>query len=258
MRRLLVKKLFVLAAVGVVAVVLNLSAQQAEENLPPRYPGTNTRVPGVFITPIAGEPFSATVEVVTDVVSTDGTWSSRRTMNKIARDSSGRIHNERRLLVPESFRGEPRVLEVHIFDPVKMLNVFYDPMTHVATQRVLSEMPKAVNAARPGAKVEDLGMQTLAGVETRGLRYSVTIPAQVSGTGQSVEITDEYWYSEELRLNILVQHHDPRTGLQSVGIIRIDREEPPASLFEIPDGYKVVDVTPPPGANRSANDSITH
>jgi hypothetical protein len=247
----------VLFAVGLVAAVLHSSAQQAEENQPPRYPGTNTRVPGVFITPIGGEPFSATVEVRTDVVSTDGTWSVRRTMNKIARDSAGRIHNERRLLVPESFRGDPRVLEVHLFDPLKMVNVFYDPMTHVATQRVLSVMPKMASAARPGAKVEDLGIQTLAGVEAKGLRYSFTISAPASGTGQPIEITDEYWYSEELHLNILVQHHDPRTGLQAVVITKIDRGEPPASLFEIPDGYKVVDVTPPPGANESASDSVT-
>jgi hypothetical protein len=247
----------VLVAVGFLAVVLNSSAQQAGENLPPRYPGTNTRVPGVFIPPIAGEPFSATVEVRTDVVATDGTWSSRRTMNKIARDTAGRIHNERRLLVPESFPGDPRVIEVHIFDPLKMLNVFYDPMTHIATQSVLSVMPKAVNAARPGAKVEDLGIRTLAGIETKGLRYSFTVPAQASGTGQAVEITDEYWYSEELHVNVLVQHHDPRTGLQSVGIIRIDRGEPPTSLFEIPDGYKTVDVTPPPGANESARGPVT-
>lgn len=247
-----------LAAVGVVTSVLNLSAQQAGANLPPRYPGTSTHVPGVFVTPIAGEPFSATVDVRTDVVATDGTWSVRHTMNKIARDSAGRIHNERRRLVPESFHGEPQLLDVHIFDPVKLLNVLYDPMTHIATQRVLSVVPKEANAAKPGAKVEDLGTQTLAGVETKGLRYTITIPAQASGTGQPVEITDEYWYSEELHLNILVQHHDPRTGLQTVGITGIDRGEPPASLFEIPDGYKVVDVTPPPGANGSARGALTH
>jgi hypothetical protein len=245
-----------LVAAGFVALVLHSSAQQAAENLPPLYPGTNTRVPGVFIPPIAGEPFSASVEVQTEVVATDGTWSTRHTINQIARDSSGRIHNERRLLVPESFRGEPRVLEVHIFDPQKMTNVFYDPMTHIATQRVLPAMPKQANPARPGAKVEDLGIQTLDGIETKGLRYSFTVPAQASGTGQPVEITDEYWYSEELHLNVLVRHHDPRTGLQTVGITRIAREEPPATLFEIPDGYKVVDVTPPPGAPASRSGAM--
>ena len=241
------KRSLLFALILLVPAAVVISAQQAGENLPPRYPGTNTRVPGVFITPIAGEPFSASVEVQTEVVATDGTWSTRHTLNQIARDSAGRIHNERRLLVPESFRGEPRVLEVHIFDPQKLTNVFYDPMTHIATQRLLSVVPKEVNAARPGAKVEDLGIQTLSGIETKGLRYSFTVPGQVSGTGQPVEITDEYWYSEELHLNILVRHHDPRTGLQTVAITTINREEPSPALFEIPDGYKIVDVTPPPG-----------
>jgi hypothetical protein len=245
----------VLVAVGFVALLLQSSAQQPEENLPTRYPGTNTHVPGVFIPPIPGEPFSASVEVQTEVVATDGTWSTRHTLNEIARDSSGRIHNERRSLVPESFHGAPRVLEVHLFDPQTMTNVFYDPTTRVATQRVLSVTPKQANPARSGAKVEDLGTQTLDGIETKGLRYSFTVPAQVSGTGQPVEITDEYWYSEELHLNILVRHHDPRTGVQTVAITSINREEPPASLFQVPDGYKVVDVTPPPPAGGSPQDS---
>jgi hypothetical protein len=238
----------VLVAAIIAAAVPGASAQQTAENLPPRYPGTSTHVPGVFIPPIAGEPFTASVEVQTEVVATDGTWSTRHTINQIARDSAGRIRNERRALVPETFRGDPRILEVHLFDPQTKMSVFYDPMAHVATERVLPNAPFDRNPARPGATVEDLGVQTLNGIQTKGLRYSVAVPAQTSGTGQPVEITDEYWYSEELHLNILMRHHDPRTGLQTVAITSIDRNEPTASLFEIPAGYKVVDVTPPEGA----------
>lgn len=230
---------------GIVTTTPYLSAQQPDTSSPPIYPGTHTYVPGVYITPIAGEPFEATVEIKTDVVATDGTWNTRHTMNRIARDSNGRIRNERRMLVPESFRGEPRVLEVHLFDPQTRLNTYFTPATHVATQRVLQEVPTGPRPVRPGAKVEDLGITTLAGVETSGLRYTFLVPAQSSGTGNAVEVTDEYWYSQELGINILVTHHDPRTGLQTVAITSLSREEPQASLFEIPSGFKVVDLTPP-------------
>jgi hypothetical protein len=230
---------------GLVAATPYFRAQQPDTSSPPLYPGTHTYVPGVYITPIAGEPFVATVEIKTDVVATDGTWSTRHTMNRIARDSSGRIRNERRALVPESFRGEPRVLEVHLFDPQTRLNTFFTPATHIATERVLPEMPKGPRPASPGAKVQDLGTTMISDVETSGLRYTFLVPAQSSGTGNAVEVTDEYWYSQELGINILVTHHDPRTGLQTVAITSLSREEPPASLFEVPPGFKVVDLTPP-------------
>lgn len=246
----------VLVAVGVTALVVPSLAQQEGANLPPRYPGTSTHVPGVFIPPIAGVPFTATVEVQTQVLATDGSVSTRHTINYIARDSAGRIRNERRVLVPESFRGEPRVLQVHLFDPQTLVNIFYDPWTRIATESTFSAMPREAKAGRPGARVEDLGTQNLIGGVATGLRYTVTVPAQASGTGQAIEITDEYWYSEELHLNILVRHHDPRTGLQTVAITHLSREEPPGSLFEIPDGYKVVDVTPPPGAPLSSSGAI--
>lgn len=230
---------------GIVATTPWLSAEQPDTSSPSLYPGTHTYVPGVYITPIAGEPFVATVEIKTDVVATDGTWSTRYTMNRIARDSNGRIHNERRMLVPQSFRGEPHVLEVHLFDPQTRLNTYYTPATHIATQRVLPEVQHGPRPARPGAKVQDLGTTMLSGVETSGLRYTFIVPAQSSGTGNAVEVTDEYWYSQDLGINILVTHHDPRTGVQTVAITSLSREEPEASLFEIPSGFKVVDLTPP-------------
>jgi hypothetical protein len=60
-----------------------------------------------------------------------------------------------------------------------------------------------------------------------------------------VDVVDEFWYSQELHLNLLVHHTDPRSGEQTVGISGIKREEPPAAMFELPLGYKIVDVTPP-------------
>ena len=61
-------------------------------------------------------------------------------------------------------------------------------------------------------------------------------------------VVDEYWYSEDLHVNLLVRHSDPRTGVQTVALSDIKREEPPPAFFEVPEGYKTVDMTPPPGA----------
>ena len=81
-------------------------------------------------------------------------------------------------------------------------------------------------------------------VEVHGTRKSRTIPAEFSGTGQAIVITDEYWYSADLHLNMLVKHSDPRTGEQTVTVTRVNRGEPDEARFQIPASYKVVDETP--------------
>jgi hypothetical protein len=237
-------KILVLA-VGVISGALCVCAQQPDVELPHPYGGVSTHVDGVFVTPVPGAPFTATVMIKTEVPMPDGTTHTKFTINMIARDSSGRIHNERRRLVSDSFRGTPPLTQVHIFDPQTRMNTFYDPLTHVATQRVLPAPPREAGHGRPGAKSEDLGASELNGIETRGLRYSYTVPATISGTGKEIAVTDEYWYSDDLHMTVMIVHNDPRTGVQTVALTKVDRQEPTPDWFQIPADYKVVDVTPP-------------
>ena len=55
---------------------------------------------------------------------------------------------------------------------------------------------------------------------------------------------DEFWYSEELHMNLLERHTDVRGGQQTVAILFIKFGEPEESLFELPKGYKIADMTP--------------
>jgi len=64
---------------------------------------------------------------------------------------------------------------------------------------------------------------------------------------------DEYWYSEDLHVNLLVRRTDPRTGVQTVTLTAIERVERAPEFFEVPEGYKIVDMTPPPGAPAGSN-----
>ena len=81
-------------------------------------------------------------------------------------------------------------------------------------------------------------------VLAHGTRVSRTVPAATSGTGKPVIVTDEYWYSDELHLNMLVKHDDPRTGQQTVTVTRLARTEPDEATSRVPAGYKIVDETP--------------
>jgi hypothetical protein len=211
---------------------------------PPPYRGPVTRVYGVFVTPIAGVPFSATVSIESAQPLPDGTIAKKHTMNLIARDSSGRIHNERRMFVGAAFKGEAPLISVHLFDPATRVSDFYNPATLICTEQTVPP-PTDPASAMNNPNVEDLGIRTMSGLEAKGTRVSRTIPGQFSETGKPAEIVDETWYSEELHMNLLERHTDPRSGVQTVTITSITRGEPDAALFAVPAGYKIVDMTPP-------------
>ena len=230
-------------------------AQEATVSSPPPYRGPQTHVDGVFVTPVPGASFSATAQLETTQVLSDGTSETKKTINQIARDFQGRIYNERRRLVPTSFTGTPRLLSFHIYDPVTKLNTFLDPFTHIARQSIfrgpsqsapigVASGASKASESGPEAQEEDLGNEFMENVRVHGVRVTKTIPQGVSGAGTPVVVTDEYWYSDELHINMLVKHREPRTGEQTVTVTQMNRAEPDPARFQIPHVYKVVDETP--------------
>lgn len=227
------------------ATTSTLAAQQVSEQ-PPLYSGPNVQVPGVFVPPVAGAPFTATVMIQSKQSLPDGSVETRISQEMIARDSKGRILNERRAMMPEGFKGTPPLVGSHIFDPGTRISYMMNPMTMIAREQLV---PPAGLPLRPeGGKTEDLGYSTLNGMQAKGTRTSREIPAAISGTGKNVTVTDEIWYCEELHLNLLEEHTDVRGGKQTLAIFSIKRDEPSPALFEVPAGYKIVDLTPPANA----------
>ena len=116
------------------------SFPQAQPTAPPRppdYAGAQVRIPGVFVTPVPKAPFTAEVEIISHQKLPDGTENIRTTTNHIARNSAGIIYNERRMLVPTGFKGEPRLLSAHIYNPANRLSIFYEPATLLARETIL-------------------------------------------------------------------------------------------------------------------------
>jgi hypothetical protein len=228
------------------AAPMILPAQQ-----PPPYEGPviqeqsssgSSFVQPVLIVPVAGTPFTATVVINNE----DGSRSSQYSVIEIARDSAGRIRNERHKFVPGTFRGTPPTLFVHTYDPATRISHVYDPVTMTYRDQVVLPPRKSID--QKDGKEEDLGSTTINGTQARGTRVTRTIPARVSGTGKPVNMVDEFWFSEELQMNVMEQHTDGRGGLQTLAILSIKREEPDASLFEVPAGYKRDPIAPPVSA----------
>lgn len=212
---------------------------------------------GVFVTPVPGAPFSAEAEQFMVQVLKDGSLFQRETAALIARDSQGRIRNERHEVLPASANRKPVVFSVHIYDPETRLNTFLNPDTHVATQRVLPNPPSTEppsngwfhlagsRTPNPNLQVQDLGASVVDGIDVNGYRRTLTVPANGSGTDRPVVVTDEIWYSEQLHINIVAKHNDPRTGSLTLTVSQINVNEPDVELFAIPPEYKLVDITPP-------------
>jgi hypothetical protein len=235
-------------------------AQEDTYTVPPDYPGVQIFIPGIFVPPIPNAPFSGTVEILSKQSLPNGSTYTRWCRYLIARNSAGVIHNERRKLEKAEFRGEPPVQHVHIYDPQTHLNTILNPTTHIARQTTLSQLKAPTNTTLETAVIprntanpntRDLGTETAGGVVLHGTRKQWIVPAAISGTGHEVTVTDDYWYSDDLRVYLVLKHNDPRTGEQTVGIVKLDRQEPDSSLFRIPSDYKIVDETPVKGSHRA-------
>ena len=86
---------------------------------------------------------------------------------------------------------------------------------------------------------EDLGTQTIEGVEATGTRMTFTIPAGQIGNEGPINIVDERWFSKDLQTVVMTRHSDPRSGETVYRLTNINRTEPDHSLFEVPADYRI-------------------
>jgi TonB family protein len=231
------------AMVGVILAAAAAHAQQTTQGqkVPFTSVGISEWISIVHIRAIPNAPFSATTMMDNVRTLADGTTVTTKTMTTIARDSRGRTHNENRYYLRPSDNGEGRIRDITIFDPEARTRTTLIPATMQATVVVIP--PPQQRTTLPDQRFEpprdDLGESSIDGLSVHGFRQSRTIPAGEDGNDRAIVISDEYWYSEELQMNIAVKHTDPRHGTQSVILTQLKREEPDPKMFEIPPGYTV-------------------
>ncbi len=96
------------------------------------------------------------------------------------------------------------------------------------------------------AKTESLGKQIVEGIEAEGIKSTLTIPAGEMGNERPIEVVSERWYSPELQTLVMSRHSDPRFGETVYRLTNSNRNEPAASLFEVPFDYTVREGPPAP------------
>lgn len=213
---------------------------------------------------IKGAPFSGEGVVTLKLTLYDGTKIERTVPAKYYRDSQGRVRREQTImgLAPLTPGGDLQSV-VTIVDPVagyvytivgRKREVQRMPLMTAqlsATLKQVAEATKAFTALQrpdmmpPGfaTRTEALGTRDIDGIAAVGKKTTTTIPAGFMGNDRPLEVTDEQWEAVDLKVLLLSKHHDPRTGDVEYRLSKITRTEPPADLFAVPAGYKIVDIT---------------
>lgn len=147
----------------------------------------------------------------------------------------------------ENVNGPARVINRRIEGPGgETIEIIRDGDSRRVTVNGTQASRNFVVDADRNIRTENLGKQTIEGVEAEGTRTIETIPAGKVGNERPIEIINERWYSPELQLVLMTRHNDPRFGENVYRVTNIDRSEPYPALFTAPPDYKVVES---PAAN---------
>jgi hypothetical protein len=185
-------------------------------------------------------PYSAQASIEHTRTLGDGTRIQRRDTITVYRDSAGRTRREQTIkgIGPIDLDSEPITL-VFISDPVAGFNYVLNQNWKSFRKDHFGRQPgPPQNAPQENSEVENLGKQTMEGIEVEGTRLTFTIPAGQFGNDRPVKIVSERWYSPALQVTVMSRHSDPRTGESVYRLTGIKRAEPDRVLFEIPADYR--------------------
>jgi hypothetical protein len=214
--------------------------------------GTRQVLESIFIPPLAHAPFSLTLETEwTRTMANGGTYTM---VNKrqIMRDGAGRIYQERWLLVPKDGKMESKMNFIQISNPATHTLYNCETATRQCYLQVYSGSTKAnyqPGVGRSGALTdgsgyathEDLGGDTIAGLDTVGYRDTTTLNPGTFGNAQPMVSMREFWYSKQLGINLLSILDSPLVGKERFTATDVNVSEPQPRYFAIPEGYTVID-----------------
>lgn len=112
-----------------------------------------------------------------------------------------------------------------------------EPPSHPAVEQpVLRTLPVST-PLQP--RTEDLGVETINGLEAHGTRTTSVIPVGQVGNDQPLTRSDERWVSPRVPDALREVIDDPRFGISTIEIVKLDLSDPPASTFQPPADYKL-------------------
>ena len=251
-----------LCAVGLTAIC----GLQVAHGQPPQPPnpatqhapdgGTSVRIQSIDVPPLTSAPFTARVDTAWTMLLADGTSATVKNHRTIARDSAGRIFQERRSFAPNGDTQETRITALEYSDPLQHTFIQCNPQRRTCyetdySRPQMSSMPAGMTglrvcgcASRPGEGIrieqKALGEQNVEGVRAIGSQEVTTLPAGLFGNKTAQPIVKEFWYSPQLGINLVTKRFDPRSGSENFTVGEVSLTEPDIKLFTPPASYAIV------------------
>lgn len=209
--------------------------------------------------PAARLPYTAEYKITRVKTLADGSTITQESTETIALDSQGRRMTA--TTVPSSGDQTPKT-HVSVSDPVARSNSSWSipgmkatvtAMPAPGARRNCTTTAPATATAAAGVQhvkptVEDLGSETIQGIEAHGLRTTTTTPAGAIWNNEPLVRTNELWTATTPGLKGLVAREvndDPQLGKVTKELTNISQAEPDATLFQPPAGYEIVNKDAP-------------
>lgn len=206
--------------------------------------GTRETIQSLTITGKPGAPFQATVVTSWKRRLEDGSQVTVYNHRIVARDSTGRVFQERRFFSPTGNTDVTRLSELDYYDPARKELTICEPIQRMCTVRtalmpVDDPLPLPASMTTPaGVKItrESIGQKSFENLQVQGAHEIAVSPR----LGDAEPTVKELWYSPLLGLNVEVKRFEPRGGAQDIAMQTINRSEPDPRLFQPPQEYGIV------------------
>jgi hypothetical protein len=197
-------------------------------------------------------PYTAAYKTTRIQTLANGTTITREDTETRARDSQGRQMNTSTVWLSK----QKSVTNVSVIDPVAHTFTHWNSQGNRATvapmpgshtrgcvTRSTEPKPLATRTQREKPVVEDLGTESIQGIEAHGTRTTTTIPAGEIGNDVPLDSTFERWVAVNAELGGLTVREiidEPRSGKSTKELTSFTQGDPDPALFQPPAGYEIL------------------
>ena len=215
--------------------------------------GTRQTLQSVDILPLEGAPFLATVVTEWTRLLPDGSTGTVKNHRTVARDSAGRVFQERRYFSPAGDQQVTALSELDYEDPTRQEMSVCRPANRVCQvyalhrpAQVSPPVARQLPNGRGTVTEEALGTKTIENLDVVGSREVTTLNAGVLGDQKAEPTVKEFWYSPRLQVNVVTKRFDPHaSAIQDIALRAINLSEPDPKLFVPPAEYRVIRMSAP-------------
>lgn len=209
----------------------------------------------IYVPNFPNAPFTLTLHTEWIQTLRNGGTFTEVNARPIMRDGAGRIYQERWLLTPKGSDIRSQMTTIQIDDPIahKFYNCFVQQKVCEVQTSVMGVAHYDPNRLKSGPLKngkgtflhEDLGATSVAGMPVHTYRDTTTLDTGVLGNDAPMATIREFSYSPDLVFDLISSLDSAQVGHQTFTVSELNTNEPDASFFQPPEGYRIVDRRKP-------------